>query len=347
MKILFVSTGISYGGAYKIFVWLANMLSKAGHEITLLTYRSDKQISYQSIDPAIHRLYSPTESHGKSLLGCLRTARMLRRLIHREGYDFGIAFLPPAQIRLSLACLMSRKTKVMLSQRGDPLHERWLLPSDAYVFQTEYAKSHYPYWIRKKSAIIPNPVIPLARTKPRIPEKRIVNLARWEFQIKRQDVLVQAFNQISERYPDYTLELYGSGRDAESLSKMAAKNPRIKLMKTSEDVQEVMQNAAMFVLSSDHEGIPNALLEAMSLGVPCISTDYSPGGVDSLIQDGVSGLIVPRGDVNALSIAMERFISDADLAESCGAAGCGIVSSFSEERIARMWLDYIEGVVQP
>ena len=108
---------------------------------------------------------------------------------------------------------------------------------------------------------------------------------------------------------------------------------------------ESIQNVTMFVLSSDYEGIPNVLIEAMSLGVPCISTDYSPGGVKLLIEDGENGLLTYPGNVTSLANAIERFIVDKSFAELCGKKGQQVNITFSEEENFQKWLNFIQTII--
>lgn len=354
MNILFITTGISYGGAYKIFVWLMNQLVTKGHRVSLLTYRTDKTIAYQHIDTHVIRVHLPLESKGGSITQCAKSIITLHRHIKKEGYDLGIAFLPPAQIRLILAC-KGTKTKSLISQRGDPsssiltkssyipqiLIQKILALSDGFVFQTRCAMKHYPESVQRKSIIIPNPIIPLHRTLKRLPEKRIVNVARLEIRQKRQDVLINAFNLLTVHHPDYILELYGNGKDESYLRNLAKENKNIKFMGVTNDIVSSIQNAAMFVLSSDFEGIPNALLEAMSLGIPCITTNYSPGGANLIISNRENGLIVERNDVDSLAKKMEEFIDNASFSERCGKMGHKTVINLNDKAIIEKWIKYM------
>ena len=80
-------------------------------------------------------------------------------------------------------------------------------------------------------------------------------------------------------------------------------------------VREKMEQASLFVLTSDWEGMPNALIEAMALGVPCISTDCKGGGARFLINDGINGLLTPVGDMEALAASMEKVLCNAVLSQ--------------------------------
>ena len=158
---------------------------------------------------------------------------------------------------------------------------------------------------------------------------------------KRQDLIIHAFNKISEKYHDYTLELYGSGPDEQYLRYLASKNDRIIFKGVTTNVAESIQNASMFVLASDYEGIPNALLEAMSIGVPCISTDCSPGGASLLIDNREKGILVERGSIDQLAEAIDFMLSNQDYAESAAIKAMDVNERFSEERIANSWYEFL------
>ena len=104
----------------------------------------------------------------------------------------------------------------------------------------------------------------------------------------------------------------------------------------------MLEEATMFVLSSDFEGIPNSLLEAMALGVPCISTDCSPGGAALLIKPNINGILVPKGDVEALANAMKYYVQHPNIAEQYGEQAKYVNEEFSEEKIIPMWLRAFE-----
>ena len=100
----------------------------------------------------------------------------------------------------------------------------------------------------------------------------------------------------------------------------------------------------MFVMTSDYEGIPNALAEAMSLGLPCISTDCSPGGAALLMENGKNGLLVPVGDSDKLAEAMREYMDDPEFAEQMGRNAINIADTFSQEKILDQWISFIERV---
>lgn len=352
-KILILNVNLGYGGAEKNIAFVANSLSEVGNDVTLLTYRENN--NEQGLDPKIRRVHLQLERSGGKLLQIVPTVLSIRRFIKKGQYDLAIAFLTPSQLRLRLSCLFT-KTKVVFSHRSDPFthgtsikqrlitwfYERIFCSADFFVFQTEKAKEYFNKKIDGKSIIIPNSIVPLSREKNReVNQNRIVNVARLEMRQKRQDLLIEAFNQFSERYPQYTLEFYGDGPDQKKITELAKSNSKIRICGRTDNVAHCIENASMFVLTSDYEGIPNALLEAMSLGVPCISTDCSPGGARMLISSKKYGQIVPVSNKEALVSAMEYYANNIIEAEIIGKNGMYVNDFFSVNKIKEMWCNYI------
>ena len=110
-----------------------------------------------------------------------------------------------------------------------------------------------------------------------------------------------------------------------------------------EEIQEYIKDASLFVLSSDYEGIPNALIEAMAIGLPCVSTDCSPGGARELIVNGKDGFIVPCGDAQKLADAIRKMINDKSLARECGTNARQICQRTAVWKISEEWMTYICG----
>ena len=353
MKILFLNTDIGYGGAEKMLVWVANQCVIAGHNVTFLTYREN--CIKQTLHPLLKHVHVDTNDNmgGK---GLWRTSIYLHNYIKREKFNLGIAFLSPSQLRLSIAAV-GTDIKLLYSQRGDPYQCKGGLIhlinrlafncADAFVFQTSMAQAYYSIKIQKRSVVISNPISPLVRTRKRSEgvDKRIVCVARLHIQQKRQDILINAFKQLTEQFPEYTLEFYGDGPDEQRLKNLAADCPKIYFMGQTSNVAEVIQNAAMTVLPSDYEGIPNSLLESMSIGVPCIATDCSPGGAAMLIQSYEYGILIPKGNTNALVEAIKYFIINVDEAEHMGEKAVEVNRIFAPHIIAKKWIEYIENEI--
>ena len=116
---------------------------------------------------------------------------------------------------------------------------------------------------------------------------------------------------------------------------------QVKFMGLTTTPMQDIAGEGMFVITSDYEGISNALLEAMAVGLPCISTDSSPGGAAMLIESGVSGILTPCGDIHKLTRAMCIFAEDEEKASSCGLAAKGVLNRFEPQKILNMWEQYL------
>ncbi len=336
---------------------LATDLASHGHAITFLTSEG-----FEVLQP-LHESITHVEKNMTRIRvkGIKRIDEIIKlyKYIKKNRFDIAVAFLSPQKYMLALACKLTR-TKVLLSERGDPrkkiknhklldgILEHATNNADMYVFQTEGARGYYPKKVQKRSVIIPNPVldrnIPSSFKGGR--KKIIVNVARLEIFQKRQDVLIEAFARISLKFPDYKLALYGDGPDEMQLKRMADEQDltgRVLFMGVSRDIYDNVKDAALFVLSSDYEGIPNALMEAMSVGLPCISTDCSPGGARVLINSGQNGLLVPPGDPDRLAQAMAYMLTHAKEAEGMGDQALRIINEFSKEEIFGRWENFMRG----
>lgn len=356
MKILFLNTNIGYGGASKMIVWVANQFADRGDEVTLLTYRD--MVIRQPINPRV-KLVQVSLEEGVERGNVILTSRWIHKYIRDNKFEVGVSFLSPSILRMAIAS-KGTKMKVVFSHRGDPFFRgnnrsvltefvgflnNWAFrQADGYVFQTEMACKYYGKRIQNHSIVIPNPITPLFRTEAREGNvrKSFVTVGRLDLRQKRQNILIEAFNIISNCHPEFYLEIYGDGEDEAKIKQMASSNPQILMMGKTDRVNEVMQNAYATVLSSEFEGIPNALLESMSLGVPSISTDCTPGGAAMLITDKVNGLLTPRGDAAALAAAMEYMITHPNEAESMGKEGMKVNEIFTEDKIRQQWLTFID-----
>ena len=164
---------------------------------------------------------------------------------------------------------------------------------------------------------------PQKRPDPRQPERAIVCVARLEYS-KGVDVLLHAWARLLPMLPDHlrpTLWLVGEGVLKAQLTRIAAAlhiQESITFLGSRKDILDLLQQAWAFVLPSRYEGMPNALLEAMACGLPCVATQVS--GSEDLINNNSNGLLVPSEQPAALAFALRSIIEDTDLAQQLGNA---------------------------
>lgn len=359
-KILFISRGLGIGGAQKILAFVANRCVDAGYDVTIISLtdneptlkiRDEIKIDYAGYNPDI---VNPL----RKIFYKLSFLKKLRKMIRDSKPDLIVTFMADV-LRIAVLSSTGLKIPIIGSERANPLRytkKQYLKYSKAYrkcnavVFQTQRAASVFDKNIRNKSLVIPNPCIP--RLKPIEPytgirRKVITAAGRLENQ-KRFDILISAFSKVVKKHPDYQLHIYGEGDQRGTLQdriEQLSLNKNVVLKGAVKDVFTEVSNCTAFVLSSDYEGIPNVLIEALSIGIPCISTDCEPGGPRLLFDDGRRGILVPTGDIDSMANAICNYIENPKLANQFGELGKEVNKEFAPDTIAQQWLDTVELVL--
>ena len=228
--------------------------------------------------------------------------------------------------------------------------------ADACVFQTYDEMAQYSGIPLKCPVVIRNPIRPdlPAPYQGGVRKKVIVNFCRLNPQ-KNLHLLIDAFEMLHGEYPEYHLEIYGNvvSPDEEKLKNelvdlVENKNLErfVHILPPCADVHLKVLDAAMFVSSSDFEGLSNSMLEAMTIGLPCVCTDCLGGGAREMIQNGENGLLVPINDVTRLFEAMKNFIQNPELAAKCGQNAARIRTLLAADSIAAEWLNVVDRVVE-
>lgn len=221
------------------------------------------------------------------------------------------------------------------------------------VLQTQDELEFYG-GILKNTIVINNPV------KANLPEpfdgerrKIIVNFCRIAEQ-KNLPLMINAFMEFHKSHPDFSLNIYGNTVEKieedlkikylEMISSLNAKE-FIKILPPRADVHSVIRDCAMFVSSSDFEGLSNSMLEALAIGMPCVCTDCLGGGAREMITDGENGLLVPMNDINSLAQAMCRMADDKEFSKKCSENAAKVRETHKVETIADKWLEAIENFI--
>ena len=162
---------------------------------------------------------------------------------------------------------------------------------------------------------------------------------------KNFPLLIHAFSKFLLKHPDYKLIIYGDGSLRSDLHKLAEQmlpEGTYELPGISNQILNKINGASMFVLSSDYEGMPNVLIEAMSLGIPVISTNCPSGGPEMLIDNTVNGILIPVADVEALFNAMCMIVENEDLAEQLSLNALKIKEKLNSDNVLPRWLQYLD-----
>lgn len=357
MRITIFISGVTGGGAEKVACAIASYMVSQGHEVELLTM-ADEKATYP-LDCRVSRYCLLKEKERKNFIinNTIRFARFVKYLV-RNRCDAYIAMLP-TNITTILSMRFLTSSKMIAAERANPASYKEdkqknlikLAPkADGWVFQTTEQKEWYETRVRLKSPIvIHNAINPdVLKLHPIIERhKTIVTAGRLTNQ-KNHRLLINAFSKIADKYKDYNLIIYGEGPNRENLTEQITSlklSDRISLPGYSPNVMVNVNQASLFVLSSDFEGMPNALMEAMAMGVPSISTDCGGGGARYLIDNEKNGLLVPVGDVTALASAMDRMLSDKSFADKLGKEAHKLCETLAPDVIYKQWEQYIEDIV--
>lgn len=321
MKIAFYINAIHEGGAERVMVNLANDFVKRDDEIILITSFKDNWEYHYSDKIKRYVLEENPASSSKIKRNIIRV-KELRKILKNERPECLVSFMAEPNYRAIVASI-GLDNKVLISVRNDPEKEysgiigrflgKTLLPlADGCVFQTKEAQEWFPKKLQRKSKIIYNAVKDDFFNIERNVEKNIVvTCGRLEEQ-KNHKMLIDAFELVVKKCKDAKLFIYGEGSLRNELQSIIDKKDlsnNIKLCGNTNDVPGVLSRAEIFVLSSDYEGMPNALMEAMAAGVPCISTDCPCGGPRMLIKNKLNGILVNKNDVVELASSILFLLS--------------------------------------
>lgn len=354
IKVMFVINNLSYGGAQKILTYVANLLNRNEFSVCVLN-QAQEIPAFRALNEDVMILGH--KSFTRRYIRRFQELRYIVKTVKKENIDVIVSFLDIPNFFATIAGLLCH-IPVIISERGDPsqatiinkMMQNFEVFASGAVFQTEGAKAYYPKLLQIKSAVIPNPVERKNIDIPFLYEKNIRRIAfvgRFECVQKRQDLAIEALNEVLKTYPDVILNFYGGGPDEEMCINKAKElgvfSNAIFHGKT-EDIQNALYENDLYLITSDYEGIPNSLLEAMAIGMPVISTDCSPGGAAMLIGNNKNGVLVPRNDLRALVDAILKMIQHPDIAKECGQNAKKRCDDFSRERILTLWEEYIKNV---
>lgn len=345
MKIIFIIPNMTGGGTERVISLLSDEYVRKGFDVAIMQFAGYEHA--YPLNEKVENFSVAPKSNGNPFV-MLRRLIAMRRYFRENPDSYIFAFCVMGAV-FSVMTTWGMKRPVMVAERNSPdsCHVK-ALRNWAYrrvgriTFQTEDGISYFPKEIAEKAVVIPNPVdadMPQPYRGER--SRRIVTAGRLHKQ-KNHALLLEAFADFVKKFPDYELHIYGEGELEGALKEQAA---RLQIASSvvwhgfCPDVREKIRDAAMFVLSSDYEGISNSMLEALSMGIPTISTDCPIGGARIYITPEESGLLVPVGDRAAMSEAMCRIASDGELAKRLSAGAVRIREKYSVAKIADQFLE--------
>lgn len=271
-----------------------------------------------------------------------------------------LSFMPTPNISCAIAKEKCKcKFKLILGEFSSPhlefsadapenkMKRKFFPNAEGFVFQTDEQMSFYDYLPDVEKTIIPNPIEKISvEPYSGVRKKEIVNFCRLA-PAKNIQLLVNAFAKLHIDYPDYKLVIYGDGPERSLIDKSISEhllNDAVEIRPFAQNVLELVRESAMFVSSSNREGISNSMLEAMAIGLPTICTDCPAGGARMMIRSYENGLLVPVNDVYALYEAMKYMIEHPDAAAKMGENAVYVREILEKEKILNKWCEFVEEI---
>jgi glycosyltransferase involved in cell wall biosynthesis len=280
----------------------------------------------------------------------------LRRFIATERPDVIVSFLSNVNVA-AIIVSVGLGIPVIICEHNDPFAEphplllrlacKLTYPlADILMVLTDGIAKKYADHDRflPRIRVVPNPIFEQLMNVEHygsndVAKKRLLGIGRLEEQ-KHFDVLIKVFANLARRHADWSLRILGEGSLRSDLQQQIADlglESRIELPGIVSAIDNELVEADIFTLTSKYEGFPMALLEAMAVGLPCISFDC-PSGPRELSLDGQVALLVPLNDEQALELALERLMVDTELRKTLGSqARKSVIERYSLAIVLKQW----------
>lgn len=367
-KILFATPTNTSGGAERVMTSLINYIDEYGYDVVYVNF--DKNSSFYKINPRVKVVklnigfgnISKLKKLVFSPIVEVKRFIRVRKLLKEEKPDAVVAFLKTSEIIFGINAL-NLKIPFVTSIRNDlsaykgvlNIFRKFAFPKASLVIcQTKAVERSLREKISCNTVVLPNPISPDAVSEynffGRERKKKILAVGRLCEQ-KNFVLLIEALSLTYKAYPEvrnYSIEIYGEGPDREILQELieARHLNNVTLCGVVPNALAVNNDAALYIMSSNYEGFPNTLIEAMANGIPSISTDFSTGAARELIgNNNENGILVPVGDVTALSNSIVYMLNHAEEAEYKAQRALEKAGEYEKNTVCKRWLYEIEHVI--
>lgn len=347
------------GGAERVAATLCNAWAARGDSVMLVPTFSGGGRPFYPLDTNIHLIYLADLIKRPPRLGSkqyLARIRALRSLVKESNPDVVISFLTNVNLA-ALAATAFTGIPCVIGERSTPfrpsLGVAWRAAckifyrfADCVTVQTETSKQ----MIRRRCgglsnvAVIPNPLpsgISQWQATPGIPRQRYILLSLGRLSPEKQiGQIIHCFNELAPEFPDWDLDIWGDGPERSTFQAQIDSlglSPRVRLRGLSDHPFQVMAGADIFVMNSRYEGFPNALLEAMAVGLPCVASDCLSGPRD-ISNGGRNALLFQPNNHAELRAALARLMQDAPMRAALSLrARSSILDRYSLDEVLKRW----------
>lgn len=355
-RVLFAVPSLSLGGAEKVVTRLSSGLVKKGYEVGIVIfYRCEKEYSIDDKVKIMNISNGTVDDYKK--LSKQQRLRKIRKYIKEFKPDCIFPFLNHVCIYLFIACLFTKyRRRITFTENNNPKYaeresfrKKYFLQNFVknIVAQNSGEKSFLSKYQQKKTYIIANPIddiyINFEKKLEKTP-KHIISIGRLHEQ-KNYPLAIEVFSRVLKKYPDMQYHIFGQGKDKEKLEKLIESyglQGKVILEGFSINIENTYKNADIYLMSSNYEGLPNALAETLAAGIPCVSTDCEYGPND-LIENERMGILAKVDNANSLTNAILKMIKNYSYYSQNAKYTKNVMKTkYSIEKITEEWVKIIE-----
>lgn len=357
MKICMLVPSLGSGGAERTVSYLCDYAVRNGHQVDVVSLTDIKFYDLPENVPFIPLSNAKIEKNFlKRIIRASDRCKKFKKYVKENKPDviFGVLY-----VALYCAIISAKNVPLIGSERAAPemitskvkikIRDYFFKHCDGMIFQTQAVKDYYKKHNKLDGIVIPNAVgnkIAYEYTEPcQQREKEIVAVGRLEPQ-KDYKTMLDAFEKVYLKHNDFKLIIFGEGKQKQELIQYANSlscKDNVFFMGAQKDALRRVYSATCYVMTSQNEGMPNALMEAMAVGTPVVSTDCNYGPSE-LIENNENGQLVPVGDVDAVADAILKYIENSEYSQMCATNAMKLKETNSIDEISRRYLEYFESV---
>lgn len=367
MKILFFVSSLNAGGAERVAVTLANAWGRRGEQVCLVpAYSKGSGSSFYEVDSRVELVWLAHRMRHNYLPAPIAKIQAMRALVKEKQPDVIVSFLTNVNVTVLLA-LQHSGVPIVVSERTNPmfsdsagrvlkeLRKRLYPKAQVVTMQTQASVPAFQAMVANLPtvAVVPNPLPPelLQLTREvKVSESRhctLIAMGRM-VQSKRFDVLIRVFASLAAQHPEWKLCIWGDGPLRPNLQAQISRaglQDRISLPGRTATPWQELGRAHAFAMTSEVEGFPNVLLEAMAMGLPCVTVDC-PSGPREMSLNGHAARLVPLGDEAALRQALNEVMSEGLLRGALGSrAAQSVREHYDLSQVLKAW-DHVFTIAQ-